>query len=96
MGITREDKRETWTIDGPLQRDLPREELHRGGWEVWSLMEHDLDNYIEEHGQHVGKAEEEVEDDFAQHLGIGGSSYEDDGASSSHYGGGATQWPTWD
>ena len=96
MGITREDKRESWTIDGPLQRDLPREELHRGGWEVWSLMEHDLDNYIEEHGQHVGEAEVEVEDDFAQHSGIGGSSYQDDGASSSHYGGGATQWPTWD
>ena len=66
------------------------------GREVWSLMEHDLDNYIEEHGQHVGEAEVEVEDDFAQHSGIGGSSYQDDGASSSHYRGGATQWPTWD
>ena len=61
--------------------------------EGWSLMEHDLDKYIEEHCQHVEDDEMEAED--AQHSSIAGSSYHDDGASLSYYGG-ATPWPTWD
>ena len=58
-------------------------------------MEHDLDKYIEEHGQHVEDDEMETEDDFAQHSGVVGSSYQDEGSSSSYYGGTAS-WPTWD
>ena len=51
--------------------------------EGWSLMEHELDQYMEEHGQYVENDEMETEYDFAQYSGVGGSSYQDEGSSSS-------------
>ena len=51
--------------------------------EEWSLMEHELDQYIEEHGQYVENDEVEAEYDFFQYSGVGGSSYQDEGSSSS-------------
>jgi hypothetical protein len=43
--------------------------------ERWSLTEHDLDKYIEEHCQHAGEDERDTEDNFAQRSSTAGSSY---------------------
>ena len=84
-------------IDNDERRvPLPQQGLLSVGRKPWSRSKEELDEQLRAlgfYGQHPGVAN----DSYNTHYpGAPSGSYQDDGASSSHYGGGATQWPTWD
>ena len=82
--------------DSERRVPLPQQDLLSIGRKPWSRSKEELDEQLRTlgfHGQHPGL----FNDSYNMHYpGAPSSSYQDDGASSSHYGGGATQWPTWD
>ena len=83
-------------IDNDERRvPLPQQGLLSVGRKPWSRSKEKLDEQLRAlgfYGQHPGVAN----DSYNTHYpGAPSGSYHDDGASSSHYGGGATQWPTW-